>query len=204
MSRAGRILDRRPDDHYVTPRWAVEALLAGPLGIEEVRMTGDVLDPCAGSGAILKALGANSYKVRGIELDEQRAREVAAYANCEQGDSLKTVSWGAPDAVVMNPPYLCALEFVTKALKVCHLDNPHTKVGGVVAVLLRLQWLSSQKRAAFHRDHPADILVLPRRPSFTMDGKTDAADYAWFVWGPGRGNRWAILNQCDVVVEDET
>jgi len=83
MSRAGRILDRRPDDHYVTPRWAVEALLAGPLGIEEVRMTGDVLDPCAGSGAILKALGANSYKVRGIELDEQRAREVAAYANCE-------------------------------------------------------------------------------------------------------------------------
>lgn len=25
-------------------------------------------------------------------------------------------------------------------------------------------------------------------------GKTDSAAYAWFVWGPGRGNRWHILD----------
>jgi hypothetical protein len=28
------------------------------------------------------------------------------------------------------------------------------------------------------------------RPSFTPDGKTDSAAYAWLVWGPGRGGRW--------------
>lgn len=48
------------------------------------------------------------------------------------------------------------------------------------------------RRADFHRRHPSDVFVLPRRPSFTGGG-TDATEYAWFVWGPGRGNRWYVL-----------
>lgn len=202
MSRTGRVSDRRPDDNYTTPRWVVEALLAGPLGIDEVRLTGDVLDPCAGSGAIMKALGANGYKMRGIELDSQRMMSTEGYGPCVCGDALK-MDWQRPHAIVMNPPYLLAMEFVHKALEVMQLTNPMTKVGGTVAVLLRLQWLASQRRATFHAEHPADILVLPRRPSFTGNGKTDAADYAWFVWGVGRGNRWAILNSCDKIIEEE-
>jgi hypothetical protein len=99
---------------------------------------------------------------------------------------------------------------------------------GTVALLLRLNWLGSQERAAFHRAHPSDILLLPKRPEFTasmscsakkqgctyretlpiesprpkacpkcgartMCSTTDSIEYAWFVWGPGRGNRWQIL-----------
>ena len=37
---------------------------------------------------------------------------------------------------------------------------------------------------------PADLYPLASRPSFTPDGKTDSAAYAWLVWGPGRGGRW--------------
>lgn len=37
---------------------------------------------------------------------------------------------------------------------------------GTVALLLRLNWLGSQDRAPFHRAHPADIYILPKRPEF--------------------------------------
>jgi hypothetical protein len=41
--------------------------------------------------------------------------------------------------------------------------------------------------------------VLPRRPSFYSrpegrTGSTDSSAYGWFVWGPGRGGRWQILD----------
>lgn len=39
--------------------------------------------------------------------------------------------------------------------------------GGTAALLLRLNWLGSQERSAFHRAHPADIYLLPKRPEFT-------------------------------------
>ena len=103
-----------------------------------------------------------------------------------------------------------------------------SKRRGTVALLLRLNWLGSQERAAFHRAHPSDILLLPKRPEFTASmscsakksgceykatlpievarpktcplcgartvcSTTDSIEYAWFVWGPGRGNRWGIL-----------
>jgi hypothetical protein len=63
---------------------------------------------------------------------------------------------------------------------------------GTAAFLLRLNWLGGQARAAWHRANPCDVYVLPRRPSFTGKG-TDATEYAWMVWGTGRGGRWSVL-----------
>jgi hypothetical protein len=105
---------------------------------------------------------------------------------------------------------------------------------GTVALLLRLNWLGSQERAMFHREHPSDILLLPKRPEFTASmgcsakksgctyretlpieaprpklcplcgarttcSTTDSIEYAWFVWGPCRGNRWQILPMPETV-----
>jgi hypothetical protein len=43
--------------------------------------------------------------------------------------------------------------------------------------------------------------VLPRRPSFTADGKTDATDYAWFAWNTSddRGERLIEPGRWDVL-----
>lgn len=77
------------------------------------------------------------------------------------------------DVIVTNPPYSLALEFISHALFV----SPN------VYMLLRLNFLASQKRSVWFRQHePSALFVLSRRPSFTGIG-TDATDYAWFYWG---------------------
>jgi hypothetical protein len=99
------------------------------------------------------------------------------------------------DLVITNPPFALAMEFVEEALSI-------TRFGGMVAMLLRLPWLASQKRAPWLRRHTPSVYVLPKRPSFyegapptpqptlfgddaAEDAKgsgTDATDYAWMVW----------------------
>ena len=56
-------------------------------------------------------------------------------------------------------------------------------------MLLPLAFVCSEERRQFNREHPADIYILQKRPSFTGKG-SDLTDVAWYVWGPGRGGRW--------------
>ncbi|MEO6575502.1 MAG: hypothetical protein ABIP89_16760, partial [Polyangiaceae bacterium] len=96
-------------------------------------------------------------------------------------------AWLDLGLVISNPPFSLAQAFVQKSLD---LAKP---TRATVAVLLRLAFLESKKRAKFHADNPSDVFVLTERPSFTGDGKSDSCAYAWFCFGPGRGNRWSIL-----------
>jgi hypothetical protein len=179
---------RREMDHYVTPAWCVDA-------IAPHLPTGPAFDPSAGEGAILDALHAHSGLDRGafggLELHPDRARKayVRGYS-VVQRDALDGARWQFTTSfaplVVMNPPFSLAQEFVVEALRQTALRR------GTVAALLRLAFLEGRKRAAFHAANPSDVYVLSRRPSFTGKG-TDATAYAWFVWGPGRGGRWATL-----------
>jgi hypothetical protein len=110
---------------------------------------------------------------------------------------------------------------------------------------LRVNFLASKGRVVLHRAHPADLGILPRRPSFSWVFRcsqytdeeagaagcryqelvpadspkpkvcprcgakveittSDMTEYAWFIWGPGRGNRWWILDEVadpDPVIE---
>jgi SAM-dependent methyltransferase len=180
---------RDPRDFYNTPAWAVRAILPFlPTG-------GVILDPGCGSGAIMKVLLETIYdsedRVVGIELDETLAKSAyeATEGDVMNRDFLKETFGGDSfDLVIGNPPYSLAMEFVEHSLDLA------CGRGGTVAMLLRLPWAASQSRAEFHRARPADIYVLPKRPSFTPDGKTDATDYAWFVWTPSGGGRWRVLD----------
>lgn len=174
---------RRPLDDYPTPDWVIDAVLPHVPG------GGQVLEPSCGAGAILRRLrawGVELSHLRGIELDEGRATIArqdgftVAHADALYAD------WGQADLIITNPPYRFAEAFVRRALS---LRRP----GGTVAMLLRLGFLESIERADFNRSHPADVLVLPRRPSF-VNGRSDACAYGWFVWGVGRGGRWSILD----------
>lgn len=192
MSAAGRNLagnERRPDDFYATPAWCTRLILP------ELRLVSCpiVLDPCAGEGAILNIVEKDLFDLdytAGIEIDPARAA-----ISCAQCADALTVEWrdsnaDRPDLVITNPPYKLALEFIAKALG-------EVAPGGEVAMLLRLNFLGSQKRAGFLRANPPDVYILPKRPSFTGVG-TDATEYAWMVWGPGRGGRWQLLDTSSV------
>lgn len=169
-------------DHYATPAWAVRAILPRlPMG--------SVIDPCAGEGKLLEVVREAwaCQSIVGYELDAGRAAACQAGGfECEERDALSPAPWDGCDVIITNPPYARADAFVERALT-------ERAPGTWVAMLLRLNWLGGIKRSAFHREHPADVFVLPRRPSFTGGG-TDATEYAWFVWAKGGGGRWSILD----------
>lgn len=180
----GTLTERHADDFYATPRWCIDAILP------HLGRAHRTLDPCCGDGAILEAVRPFGHAY-GIEIDEGRAE--AARAKCHvvkvaDALALPRGAWDQPDAIVTNPPFALALPFLERALA-------EVAEGGTVAFLLRLAWMAGQKRAAFHRAHPSDVYVLSRRPSFTANGKSDSAEYAWFCFGPGRGGRWFVLDE---------
>jgi predicted RNA methylase len=163
---AGGGYAREPDDFYRTPAWAVRAIHPWlPRPHEHLA----VVDAGAGDGAIADALPYGK-RVECVELNARRAAACLAkgygvhempferFRQQESDDGF--------DVVVMNPPYSDAMQFVQDAFEL--VRNANSGQGGCVFALLRLPWLASQDRAAFHRRRPAHVLVLPRRPEFCM------------------------------------
>lgn len=182
MSAQGRGAERRPDDFYATPEWAVLRFL------EVVDLpAGQWLEPAAGNGAIIKA--ARAFK--NIHWDAMELRETpenveglrCVDGEVSFGDFLEAVLLTAQspdpvepyDVVISNPPFSLAMEFIQASFL----------VGRYVAMLLRTNFLESELRAEFMRECPPDVYVLPNRPDFTGGGG-DATSYAWFVWPPKR------------------
>ena len=200
MSATNRGGVRREGDFYATPPWAVSAIvhrLVDRAGLVTASPT--IVDPFAGEGDLLQAardtltvcgpaaLGVEP-RFAGVELDADRAATARAKGFDIEHDDAFTVApaWG--DCVVLtNPPYSRAEDSVRACLRLAGR-------GGIVVMLLRLAFLEGKARAALHREHPSDVYVLARRPSFTGKG-TDAAAYAWFVWGSGHGygGKWEVL-----------
>lgn len=77
------------------------------------------------------------------------------------------------ECIVTNPPFSLAQEFVEHAIE----------FADEVFMLLRLNFLGSQKRRDWWREcEPSALFVLSDRPDFTGDGG-DSCEYAWFFWG---------------------
>jgi hypothetical protein len=173
MSAANRGAVRNERDFYETPQWAVGVVL------DRVPLPLNVIDAGCGSWAIGRELVARGHSVVGYDLEAPPSPKGALLIT----DDFLTRDIAAPGAaVVMNPPFKLAKEFIRKA-------NSITS-GGTVCALLRLAFLgSSTKRIDLVGPGSTlrRVIVMARRPSFSGDGKTDATDYAWFVWGPGEG-----------------
>lgn len=170
------------DDFYVTPAWAVHRLL------EAVDLPGGTwVEPAAGNGAIVRAVDAyhtrntsprrvnwHAWEIR----EEESAALLETRATFRIADFLAHADEPVVDVTVCigNPPYSLAQEFIEKA----RAQFPNA----IVCFLLRLNFVGSEKRAAFMRANPPDIATLPNRPSFT-GGPTDSIEYGWFMWRPG-------------------
>jgi len=171
MSATNRGAIRHKDDFYATPAWCVRALLKScPLP------GGNWLEPAVGDGAIVRAVDEMRRDVFWTinDINLSRIGDLSAYGMAEVPYPITGLEpEEMQDVVITNPPFSQSLEFVQGALK----------DGKIVVMLLRLNWLASQKRNRFLLTNPPSVYVLPRRPSFTADGKTDCIDYAWFIWG---------------------
>ena len=176
MSATGRSAVRVALDVYPTPAWCVHRLL------EEVDLPGGHwCEPCAGDGAILRAVRDVRHDVAWSAIEirpECHCALEAQGASTRIADALGCAWQLRPEplsAVVTNPPYNLAEAFLAKALR----------QAANVALLLRLDFLGSERRARMLRANPPDVYVLPNRPSFVA-GKTDNCEYAWLVWGQPR------------------
>jgi predicted RNA methylase len=153
---------RLADDSYATPEWCTRLLLPH-------LQRGDVLEPCCGTGQIAKVIhetwnATGAYlAVEGVEIDPGRSAAAIESGYFDHVSTDNFLEWHQSNdtchrwpLIVTNPPFSLALEFVKRSLE----------VADTVAMLLRLAWLSSAERNAFHREHPSDLIVLPKRPSF--------------------------------------
>jgi len=153
-------------DFYETPKIATEALLTAEP------MPHVIWEPACGTGAISKVLEAHGHKVISTDLHDY------GYGRPHQ-DFFGHVH-GLATTIITNPPYGCADEFVEHACRLCPK----------VAVLLRLQWLESQRRreGIFARHRLARVLVFSKRlPMMHQEGwegprSTSTIAYAWFVF----------------------
>ena len=167
---------RLDHDAYETPSWTVDALL------DELPLPGGRwLEPCVGSGSIIRAV-----EKRRLQRREQALAWTVAEIRSECGPALAALPLSETylgdffemdlrgemfDVILTNPPFSLAAEFVTACLPLARN----------VVFLMRLAMLEGKRRAAFWRENMADIYILPNRPSFTGKG-TDATAYAWFHW----------------------
>lgn len=174
-------VDRHPNDFYPTPRAVTRCLLAHET------FPGPVLEPCAGKGHIVRELERAGYPVLANEKYPQ-----PEFTKVLHEDFLVAPSgwWAGCGAIVTNPPYRLAQEFIERAIDIRFEKH---------AWLLRFQFIESKRRHRLFQDYPPSrIWVFPERVQVSEQGLENPRGgmivYAWFVWERGyRGHpelRW--------------
>jgi hypothetical protein len=176
-TRDAKVWKRDPYDYYREPDWCSERL----FHVEPFR--GGILDPAAGSGAILRSALAAGYRVEGSDLVIRNPALVGT-----ERDWLEACSERFEN-IVSNPPFkLCddrragTRPFVERCLE---------RAERKVALLLPLSWLTGAERSHWLEQSPLRrVWILSPRPSMPPGHVIDAGekpgngkeDFAWYVW----------------------
>ena len=161
-------------DRYYTPRWVVDLCFKHVTPALPSLNTSNVLEPSAGGGAFVDGIRRTWPSALATVNDIDPDAPALINARDARNRDYLGVDWGPFDLVIGNPPYKQAQEFVQHA--VAHAAH--------VVFLLRLGFLAGARRhdTLYSVHKPAQVFVLPQRPSFTGDGRTDGHDYAFFCW----------------------
>jgi len=163
MSQRYSGYERKERDLYETPEWVTLALVPHILDLIPSKL---IYEPAAGSGKMVSALVKGGFGVRSDDLSEGR-------------DFLSCWHLNYPDeAIVTNPPYELATEFIDRALAL-------TASNGVVAMLLRTDFDHAKSRKGMFGECSvfAKKLVLTKRIKWFEDSKGQPSfNHAWFIW----------------------
>lgn len=163
MSQRDSGYTRKHLDRYETPAWVTRALI--PHIPERVQR---IWEPACGSGKMSKVLFSDRFGGWATDI--------------ETGDDFLDPSMQRydMDAIITNPPYAHAQDFIEKALQMTSLP-----VKGVVAMLLRTDFDHAKGRQALFSGCPrfAKKLVLTKRIKWFEDSKGQPSfNHAWFIW----------------------
>lgn len=179
MATGNRVhaVSERKNDLYQTPECAVRSLLAlEPLPDR-------IWEPACGPGAIVRVLRAAGKDVVATDLVD--------YGEGQAGVDF-LMERRAPDgveAIVTNPPFKLAEEFVEHALELC----PHVVMLLRVAFLEGLRWHSpaAERRGLDFNAHLARVTVFcPRLPMMHREDwegpkANSGMAFGWFVFRRG-------------------
>mgnify|MGYP003384550906 CR=1 FL=1 len=194
--------ERKARDAYMTPRWVTDVLLddlerqgllpvtrkqAYPTVFSPKFQTGEraplaIWEPAAGTGQMARAMSDRGYEVTCSDIQPEPG---VGFAHDFTVRSLPVLMPAAFGAIVTNPPYDQAESFVANALDLV------APAGGVVAMLLKVDWDSAKTRRRFFADCPAwcrKLVLLDRIHWFDPEpGKAGPSEnHAWYVWSFGR------------------
>jgi len=161
-------------DYYDTPPEAVSALLR----CEKLPRGWVIWEPACGKGNIVLPLRAAGHQVIATDLNDRGCPDSSA-----GNDFL--MFWPpfrGVNAIVTNPPFSLAEEFVEVALE----------RAPVVIMLLRLAFYESERRSRILEDcglariHAfAKRLPMMHRANYTGPKANSGMAFAWFVWEQG-------------------
>lgn len=167
---------RRELDYYPTPPDATRALMEF-LDLPQMH----ILEPACGNGAMSAVFESYGHWVASSDIRH------TGYG--VGGIDFLTADIPSYGAIITNPPFAQAEEFIKKAL---------TRAP-IVAMLLKCQYWHAKKRLNLFNTHPpAYILALTWRPDF-LDGASGGAptmDCIWTVWISGdTDTKYRLLKQ---------
>ncbi len=171
---------RVENDFYATDPDAVRKLLAAhKFDLHKV------LEPCVGQGHIANTIKeyCKQADVTGIDILDR------GWPHCIIGDFLTHTTDEKYTAIITNPPFTLANDFIQKSLDL--LED-----GGQMAMLLKIQFLEGQcRQELFEKMPPRYIYVFRNRvpifnngsPVNPKTGKRWATTmcFAWYVWEKG-------------------
>ena len=160
---------------YQTPRWVIDRFLeAEPNFLFD---SSRILEPNAGEGRIIDALEDAGYQgdMWAFEIAgkyEAWLRETAAN-HVMIGDCFELIDqYPGGGVLITNPAFP-----ISERMLQCYWS-----VVDHIVFFQQMGFLCSAKRHEFMASRMPDCYLLPNRPSFTPDGKTDQAHYAWLHW----------------------
>lgn len=154
-----------------------------------------IVEPSAGSGNFVRALRDNltfrDAKIIAVDLQPEnalplhRAGATSYVTGCWQEQDLAAFD---ADLHVGNRPFSEAEEHIHRSLSML-------REGAFCADLVPWSFHGTQGRCGgFWREFPARyVMALAERPGFTLDGKTDMAEYTLTVWQKGFSGHAEIL-----------
>lgn len=160
---------RSPLDFYVTPPECTQALLEAE-GVHVSRFVA-LAEPFCGEGHISKVLESAGFVVSSTDLIDR------GYGD---GGVDAFERFPLERAIVTNPPFSRAHEFIRRALEDERVEY--------LALMLKASFFNSQKSARLMQDHPPSRLYpLSWRPQcIPGPGRATLFDFQWVVWDTAR------------------
>jgi hypothetical protein len=157
---------RRDDDFYPTPPEPTRALLHYYNDI----IPQHVYEPACGEGHMARVLVENGYTVLASDLVHRGYGFGAIDFVSFPADRLERGAW----AVITNPPFIYADEFITKA---------HELEAPFIAMFLKQTYWNAAKRYDLWKKHPPKAChPITFRVDFTGGGNA-TMDCMWVVYG---------------------